>query len=310
MAEDYKITLRNDYLFKRLLGSEENKDILQDFLEVILDIPHEEIEGIELLDKELKKDRSVDKTGILDVKVRLKNKTIINIEIQNIWDESFINRTLFYWAKIYVEEFRQGDDYTKLNRCITINIVGKGFNLNNKIHSKYLLKEEVSNEKLTNLIEMHFLNLKRARELNDIKDPLIRWLLFIETDSKEERHMLAEHSPVLKLLNEKIDLLSLTPKEKKLYESRMMLKSDIVSISNSQFNKGLEEGIEKGKKEGREEGMKEGIKEGIKEGLEKGIKEGIKEGNINTARRMKNANCEMSFIMKMTGLTKEEIEKL
>ena len=157
---------------------------------------------------------------------------------------------------------------------------------------------------------MHFLNLKRARELNDIKDPLIRWLLFIETDSKEERHMLAEHSPVLKLLNEKIDLLSLTPKEKKLYESRMMLKSDIVSISNSQFNKGLEEGIEKGKKEGREEGMKEGIKEGIKEGLEKGIKEGIKEGNINTARRMKNANCEMSFIMKMTGLTKEEIEKL
>ena len=310
MAEDYKITLRNDYLFKRLLGSEENKDILQDFLEVILDIPHEEIEGIELLDKELKKDRSVDKTGILDVKVRLKNKTIINIEIQNIWDESFINRTLFYWAKIYVEEFRQGDDYTKLNRCITINIVGKGFNLNNKIHSKYLLKEEVSNEKLTNLIEMHFLNLKRARELNDIKDPLIRWLLFIETDSKEERHMLAEHSPVLKLLNEKIDLLSLTPKEKKLYESRMMLKSDIVSISNSQFNKGLEEGIEKGKKEGREEGMKEGIKEGIKEGLEKGIKEGIKEGNINTARRMKKASFEISVIQEMTGLTREEIEKL
>ena len=80
----------------------------------------------------------------------------------------------FYWAKIYVEEFRQGDDYTKLNRCITINIVGKGFNLNNKIHSKYLLKEEVSNEKLTNLIEMHFLNLKRAKELNDIKAPLRR----------------------------------------------------------------------------------------------------------------------------------------
>ena len=72
MAEDYKITLRNDYLFKRLLGSEENKDILQDFLEVILDIPHEEIEGIELLDKELKKDRSVDKTGILDFKEGLK----------------------------------------------------------------------------------------------------------------------------------------------------------------------------------------------------------------------------------------------
>ena len=110
--------------------------------------------------------------------------------------------------------------------------------------------------------------------------------------------MLAEHSPVLKLLNEKIDLLSLTPKEKKLYESRMMLKSDIVSISNSQFNKGLEEGIEKG------------IEKGIKEGIEKGIKEGIKEGNINTARRMKKASFEISVIQEMTGLSKEEIEKL
>ena len=55
-----------------------------------------------------------------------------------------------------------------------------------------------------------------------------------------------------------------------------------VSISNSQFNKGLEKGIEKG----------------------------IREGNINTARRMKKARCEVSFIMEMTGLTQEEIEKL
>ncbi|MGP1438450.1 MAG: Rpn family recombination-promoting nuclease/putative transposase [Treponema sp.] len=38
--------------------------------------------------------------------------------------------------------------------------------------------------------------------------------------------------------------------------------------------------------------------------------EGIKEGNFNTARRMKKANCESSFIMDMTGLTKEEIEAL
>ena len=166
--------------------------------------------------------------------------------------------------------------------CITINIVGKGFNLNNKIHSKYLLKEEGSNEKLTNLIEMHFLNLKRARELSDIEEPLIRWLLFIETDSKEERQMLAKNSPVLKILNEKIDLLSLSPKEKKLYESRMMLKSDIVSISNSQFKKGLEEGI----------------------------REGSYGNKIETAKNCLALNMSIEIISKITGLSIEEIEKL
>ena len=66
MNESINYTLKNDYLFKRLLGADENKDILQDLLEVILDIPHKDIEEIELLDKELKKDQLEDKTGILD----------------------------------------------------------------------------------------------------------------------------------------------------------------------------------------------------------------------------------------------------
>ena len=46
MEENFNITLKNAYLFKRLLGEEENKAILQDLLECVLDIPHEEIEGI------------------------------------------------------------------------------------------------------------------------------------------------------------------------------------------------------------------------------------------------------------------------
>ena len=71
------LTLRNDYLFKRLLGAEENKACLQDFLECVLDIEAETITDLELLDKELSKDTVTDKTGILDVKVRLKDGTSI-----------------------------------------------------------------------------------------------------------------------------------------------------------------------------------------------------------------------------------------
>lgn len=287
---EFEVTLKNDYLFKRLLGAEENKAVLQNFLECVLNIPHKEIEEIELLDKELKKDLIDEKTGILDVKIRFKNKTIINIEIQNLWDESFVNRTLFYWAKIYIEEFRRGEDYSELRKCITINIVAKGFDLNDKIHSKYLLKEEESSEKLTDIMELHFLNLEKAREEKDIDDPLVRWLLFIDSNSKEERCMLAENSPVLKILNEKVNILNLNPTEKKLYESRMMLKSDIVSISNSQFRKGKEEGHE----------------EGIKEGIEKGEKK----AKVAMAKMMKENKYDVLEIIKLTGLNSKEIEKL
>ena len=98
--------------------------------------------------------------------------------------------------------------------------------------------------------------------------------------------MLAKNSPVLKILNQKINMLSLSPEEKKLYESRMKLKSDIATYSEAEFNRGREEGIAEG------------------------VKEGMKEESINTARRMKTKNFDISIIMEMTGLTREEIEKL
>ena len=87
--------------------------------------------------------------------------------------------------------------------------------------------------------------------------------------------MIAKTSPILKMLNEQIDILSLSPVERKLYESRMKLKSDIATISEDQFKAGLQEGK--------------------------------LEGKLETARLMKQANCEISFIEKITGLSQDEV---
>ena len=274
------LTLRNDYLFKRLLGSEENKACLQDLLECILDIPVGAIEGLELLDKELAKDTVSDKTGILDVKLRLSNGTAIDIEIQNSWSAEFIPRTLFYWSKMYIEGFKEGEPYTNLTKCITINLVSQGFNFNRKVHSSYSLLERQTHNPLTDLLEIHFLNLSAAQEIDVQKDPiekqqkLINWLRFIATDDKEERAMIATTSPILQMLNEQIDVLTLNPVERKLYESRMKLKSDIATISEEQFNAGLQE------------------------------------GKLEAARLMKAEAFAPDLIVKITGLSKEEVEAL
>ena len=81
MEDELQITLTNDYAFKRLLGSEENKPLLQDLLECILDLSAEDVSELELMDKELTKEELSDKTGILDVKLKLTNGTVIDIEI-------------------------------------------------------------------------------------------------------------------------------------------------------------------------------------------------------------------------------------
>ena len=106
MEKLFKITLRNDYAFKRVFGVEENKDVLQDLLECILDIPPETIAGLELLDKEFQKELLSEKLGILDIKLRLNDGTFVDIEIQNSWNSEFVQRTIFYWAKMYTENLK------------------------------------------------------------------------------------------------------------------------------------------------------------------------------------------------------------
>jgi predicted transposase/invertase (TIGR01784 family) len=53
-----------------------------------------------------------------------------------------------------------------------------------------------------------------------------------------------------------------------------------------------------------------GIQEGIQTGLIKGIKEGIQSRNLDIATNMLKEGLEISLIQKVTGLTREAIEKL
>ena len=84
----------------------------------------------------------------------------------------FIPRTLFYWAKIYLEGFKEGAAYTSLTKCITINLVSQGFKLNSAVHSAYNILEQNSYQQLTDLLEIHFLNLSAAQEIDIQNTPV------------------------------------------------------------------------------------------------------------------------------------------
>ena len=55
---------------------------------------------------------------------------------------------------------------------------------------------------------------------------------------------------------------------------------------------------------------REAREEGINEGMRKGRMEGKEEGLVTIATRMKNNSFDVPTIMKITGLSREVIEKL
>ena len=106
--------------------------------------------------------------------------------------------------------------------------------------------------------------------------------------------MIATTSPVLQMLNEKVDVLTLSPLERKLYESRMKLKSDIATISEVQFKSGLERGIH----------------EGIERGKSLGLAEGARQKALETARNLLQFGLSVENIAQATGLSQAEVEAL
>ena len=110
--------------------------------------------------------------------------------------------------------------------------------------------------------------------------------------------MLATTSPILQMLNEKIDVLSLNPVEKKLYESRMKLKSDIATISEVQFKAGAKWGIEQGKAEGKSLGLVEGEARGSRQKA------------LETAKNLLHFGLSRENIAQATGLSRAEVEAL
>ena len=118
--------------------------------------------------------------------------------------------------------------------------------------------------------------------------------------------MLATTSPILQMLNEKIDVLSLHPVEKKLYESRMKLKSDIATISEVQFKSGLELGFA----EGIEQGKAEGKSLGLAEGKSLGLAEGSRQAKLETAKNLLHFGLSRENIAQATGLSPAEVDAL
>ena len=106
--------------------------------------------------------------------------------------------------------------------------------------------------------------------------------------------MIATTSPVLQMLNEKVDVLTLSPLERKLYESRMKLKSDIATISEVQFKSGLERGIH----------------EGIERGKSLGLAEGSRQKALETAKNLLQFGLSVENIAKVTGLSQAEVREL
>ncbi|MBF0230575.1 MAG: PD-(D/E)XK nuclease family transposase [Desulfamplus sp.] len=284
---DYLMSPKNDFVFKLIFGDEKNKHILIAFLTNVLNMSEGELADIKIINSELLREFKEDKKGILDVRAQTKDGEQINIEIQILPTEFMPERTLFYWAKMFVSQIKSGDTYDKLKRCITINIVDFECTPLKQLHSCYHLIEDNTGHKLTDIEEIHFMELPKLFDPAtpiDENDPITQWMMFINAKSREVIEMLAQKN---KHIGSAFDLLQIIAQDEKarmLYEARQAeIMDQLTRIKSAQT------AILKAKAEGIKEGEEKMVKAMLLRGMTIEETASIADMDISKVTAIKNS---------------------
>ena len=98
----------NDYVIHRIFGYTGNEDITKGLIGTIID---QEINNIKIDETEITEQNiRDDKVGVLDIKARLNNNIVCDIEMQVAKNDNIEKRIMFYWSKLYSQEIHRGED--------------------------------------------------------------------------------------------------------------------------------------------------------------------------------------------------------
>jgi len=244
-----------DFAFKKLFGSEENKDILIAFINSILS-EDQQISDIILKNPYNIASYKKDKMSILDIKAVDEKGIWYDIEMQIAEQVFYEKRAFYYWAKVYSDQMEGGYNYDKLRKTISINILEFNYLDEEDFHNEYKVFNKKSKKELSSVFEMHFIELNKfKKDFKDIKTALDRWVIFLNRAYELEKDKIPEElakDDAIKKAVEKLDVMYLDKEEREMYENELKRLRDYIAEMKTAEIRGMEKGMEKGEKQGIE----------------------------------------------------------
>ena len=304
---DKYINPHTDFGFKLLFGSEFNKELLISFLNAMFH-GEQNVQDVTYLNSEQLGDRADARRAIFDVYCENDKGEKFIVEMQNVYQEFFKDRTIYYSTFPIREQAQRGGEWDfRLNPVYTIGLLNFNFadGLENAKcwHHEVKLMEvethEVFYDKLTYIyVEIPKFD-KMESELVTMYD---KWMYVLKNLSRLMQRPAALQERVFTRLFEQAEIAKFNNEELKLYEDSMNAYRDIVNaIRTAEKTKYAE-----GEADSMAKGLAEGLEKGRAEGLEKGRTEGITKVAIN----MLGKGMPAELVAEMTGLPIDEVQRI
>jgi predicted transposase/invertase (TIGR01784 family) len=241
------IRATNDFAFKKIFGSPENKIALISLLNAILDL-RRPIVDVTLENPYNLQDFAEDKLSILDVKAVDQSGAIYDIEMQLTIFEGLIQRIVYYGCKLYTGQLLVGDDYSSLRSAFSILLVnGILWPDANQVHHAFRLVDQKSGRVLEETLEVHTLELGRYNMTEaDLRtagmlDCWLYWFLHAHEYEPEALRNLFPQPPI-RQATEAITRIAQITEDKAMYDARETARQDQVTAINSALRRGRVEG--------------------------------------------------------------------
>ena len=272
-----------DFGFKRIFGTDPNKELLVNFLNSLFD-GEEVIKDVKYLNSENVGDVYTERKAIFDVYCENEKGEKFIMEMQNAYQTYFKDRSLFYSTFPIREQAPKGSDWNFcLKKVYVVALLNyrmsdEAFDSSDTIHTIALMDtktNKVFNAKLMfKYVEVGRFD-KTDDELISLSD---KWMYVLKNLSRLDNRPSSLREKIFTKLFDAAAIARFTPMELREYEDSLKAYRD---IKNS---------LDTAKEEGRAEGRAEGIAMVVKNMHAKGM--------------------DIDVIASITGLNKDEVESL
>lgn len=283
------VNFYTDFAFKKLFGTEMNKDLLISFLNALLQ-GREVVLDVNYLNTEHLGTQEYDRRAVFDVYCKNDKGEVFLVEMQKGEQQFFKDRSIYYSTFAIREQAPRGEWNYELKGVYTIGILNFCFDKEregNYYHEVKLMDTTTKEVFYDKLVFIYLEMPKFTKQENELESLFDKWLYVIRNLAALMERPRVLQEKVFTHLFEAAEIAKFSRVERYEYEESLKAYRDWFSVMATAELRGEERGKEKG----------------LKEGLEKGR---IEE-RLRNARGLKARGVDAEIIAQVTGLSVDDI---
>lgn len=250
-----------DFGFKRLFGTEPNKALLIDFLNVILPQQHT-VKDLSFRNSEVVGNTPVDRKAIFDIYCESESGERFIVEIQKAKQNYFKDRSVYYATFPIQEQAEKGNWNYQLSPVYTVGILDFIFD-DHKNDETILHTVELKNQKCEVFYEkLKFIYLelpKFKKTIDQLDNHFEKWLFLLKHLPELGDPPRPLQEGVFNQLFEVAEIANFSAAEQDAYENSLKYYRDLKNVVDTSRQEGFEEGRAAGFQSGRAEGLEEAL---------------------------------------------------